>query len=68
MHDDARQRRRLTRTTDPRVVVFTLSLAGLTAAFMQTIIVPIQAQLPELLGVVTLGSLVAAVVPGIEGS
>lgn len=109
MHDDARQRRRLTRTTDPRVVVFTLSLAGLSAAFMQTIIVPIQAQLPELLdaprtdtawvvtitllsaavvtpiagrlgdmvgkrrialillGLMTLGSLIAAVVPGIEG-
>src|SRR5690606_28659869 len=75
MHDDARQRRRLTRTTGPRVIVFTLSLAGLTAAFMQTIIVPIQAQLPELLDapredtawVVTITLLTAAVVTPIAG-
>ncbi len=75
MHDEARRRRRLTRTTDPRVVVFALSLAGLTAAFMQTIIVPIQAHLPELLDaprtdtawVVTITLLTAAVVTPIAG-
>ncbi|HWL60414.1 MAG TPA: MFS transporter [Microbacteriaceae bacterium] len=75
MHDDARRRRRLTRTTDPRVVVFALSLAGLTSAFMQTIIVPIQARLPELLDapredtawVVTITLLTSAVVTPIAG-
>jgi len=73
--DAERERRRLRRTVPPGAVVAALSLGGLTASFMQTIIVPIQADLPELLDaersdtawVVTITLLVAAIATPIAG-
>lgn len=75
MIDDARARKRLTRTPGPGLVVGALSLAGLTGSFMQTIIVPIQSELPEYLDaprsdtawVVTITLLSSAVVTPIAG-
>ncbi|MFV0407053.1 MAG: MFS transporter [Propioniciclava sp.] len=48
MNDEA-ARHRLTRKPPERVIVAVLAAAGLTSAFMFTLVVPIQAQLPELL-------------------
>jgi len=70
-----RERRRLTRTTPPGLVVVSLAAAGLVASFMQTIVIPIQNDLPELLGapradtawIVTITLLVAAVSTPIAG-
>ena len=47
--DETARRRRLTRLPNPRVVVAVLALAGMSASFMQTIVLPIQSELPELL-------------------
>jgi MFS family permease len=73
--DEAERRRRLTRMPNPRVVVAVLALAGMSASFMQTIVLPIQAELPELLNasredtawVITATLLSAAVVTPIAG-
>ncbi|MCU1571320.1 MAG: permease of the major facilitator superfamily [Naasia sp.] len=70
-----RDRRRLSRMPNPRVVVAVLALAGMSASFMQTIVLPIQAELPELLDasredtawVITATLLSAAVVTPIAG-
>lgn len=69
------ERRRLTRTTDPRVVLAVLALVGMNASFMQTLVIPIQAHLPELLDaekddtswVVTVTLLASAVITPIAG-
>ena len=42
-------RRRLTRRLDPRLVTAVLALAGMSASFMQTLVIPIQPELPALL-------------------
>jgi MFS family permease len=42
-------RRRLTRIPPPTLIVVVLAIAGLSSSFMFTLVVPIQAQLPELL-------------------
>lgn len=68
-------RRRLTRTTDPRLVLAVLALVGMNASFMQTLVIPIQARLPELLDagkddtswVVTVTLLASAVITPIAG-
>jgi MFS family permease len=60
---------------DPRIVVAVLALAGMSASFMQTIVLPIQSELPELLNasredtawVITATLLSAAVVTPIAG-
>ncbi|WP_370688378.1 MFS transporter [Cryobacterium sp. SO1] len=39
----------LTRTANPNLVVAALALAGVSAAFMQTILIPLQPRLPQLL-------------------
>ncbi|MBO0982608.1 MFS transporter [Rathayibacter sp. SD072] len=70
----------MTRQTTPAEgstgrIIFVLALAGVTGAFMQTILVPIQAQLPSLLGAtrdqtawaITATLLVAAVCTPIAG-
>ena len=72
---DERERARLRRSPSPRAITAALSLGGLTASFMQTVIVPIQAELPELLDapradtawVVTITLLSAAVATPIAG-
>lgn len=73
--DEERERSRLTRSRSPRAIVAALSLGGLTASFMQTVIVPIQYELPTLLDaprsdtawVVTITLLAAAVATPIAG-
>jgi len=75
MRDTAEERRRLTRMPNPRVVVAVLALAGMSASFMQTIVLPIQSELPELLNarredtawVITATLLSASVVTPIAG-
>lgn len=47
--NDAADRRRLSRTPDPRLITAVLAFAGMSASFMQTLVVPIQSELPELL-------------------
>ena len=42
-------RRSLTRTPDPRLITAVLAFAGMSASFMQTLVVPIQSELPRLL-------------------
>ncbi|MBO9579077.1 MAG: MFS transporter [Microbacteriaceae bacterium] len=72
---DERERERLRRQPSARAITAALSLGGLTASFMQTIIVPIQGELPELLDaprtdtawVVTITLLTAAVATPIAG-
>ena len=72
---DERERARLRRSPSPRAITAALSLGGLTASFMQTVIVPIQAELPDLLDapradtawVVTITLLTAAVATPIAG-
>lgn len=49
MNDAADSRRRLTRTPGPGAIIAALGLAGLSASFMQTLVVPIQSRLPDLL-------------------
>lgn len=71
--DDERQR--LTRGTPQRGVVAVLAAAGLASSFMFTLVVPIQAKLPELLNasrddtawVVTATLLAAAIITPISG-
>ena len=68
-------RRRLTRIPRPGAVVAVLAFAGMGASFMQTILVPIQAELPHLLGapredtawVITVTLLVSAICTPISG-
>ncbi|MFT4306082.1 MAG: MFS transporter [Microbacterium sp.] len=68
-------RRRLTRQPRPGPIIAVLALAGMTASFMQTIVTPIQAELPELLSasredtawVVTVTLLVSAVCTPVSG-
>lgn len=75
MHRDEDARRRLTRTPPQGAIVAVLAIAGLSSSFMFTLVVPIQASLPELLHasredtawVVTVTLLVAAVVTPIAG-
>lgn len=72
---DDRLRRRLTRIPPQGAIVAVLAFTGLTSSFMFTLIVPIQAKLPELLNanredtawVVTATLLVAAIVTPIAG-
>jgi len=72
---DEDARRRLTRKPPQGAVVAVLAIAGLSSSFMFTLVVPIQARLPELLHasredtawVVTVTLLVAAVVTPIAG-
>lgn len=75
MNRDEDARRRLTRNPPQGAVVAVLAIAGLCSSFMFTLVVPIQARLPELLHasredtawVVTVTLLVAAVVTPIAG-
>ncbi len=75
MTRDEDARRRLTRIPPQGAVVAVLAIAGLCSSFMFTLVVPIQARLPELLHasredtawVVTVTLLVAAVVTPIAG-
>ncbi len=70
-----RERRRLTRIPPQGAIVAVLATAGLASSFMYTLVVPIQAKLPELLDasredtawVVTITLLVAAVITPISG-
>lgn len=72
---DDRLRRRLTRTPPGWAIVGVLAAAGLASSFMYTLVVPIQARLPELLNapredtawVVTVTLLAAAVATPIAG-
>jgi MFS family permease len=73
--EDEDDRRRLTRRTPQWAIVAVLALGGLCASFMYTLVVPIQAKLPELLDapredtawVVTVTLLTAAVATPISG-
>lgn len=73
--DGGRSRRRLTRRAPGWAVVAALAFAGLSSAFMFTLVVPLQAKLPDLLDatredttwVVTITLLVAAVATPISG-
>ena len=75
MDRDDRARRRLTRPTPQNAIVAVLAVAGLCSSFMFTLMVPIQSQLPALLGasredtawVVTSTLLAAAVMTPIAG-
>ena len=75
MDRDERARRRLTRPTPQNAIVAVLAVAGLCSSFMFTLMVPIQAQLPELLNasredtawVITSTLLAAAVMTPIAG-
>lgn len=72
---DDRARRRLTRSPSPAGIVAALAFVGLCSAFMFTLVVPLQAELPALLNasredttwVVTITLLVAAVATPISG-
>src|SRR6478609_2185640 len=75
MGSDEDARRRLTRMPRQGAIVAVLALTGLASSFMFTLVVPIQAELPELLGasredtawVVTVTLLVAAIFTPIAG-
>ncbi|MFT4137158.1 MFS transporter [Microbacterium sp.] len=75
MGRNERVRRRLTRIPPQGAVVAVLAIAGLASSFMYTLVVPIQAKLPELLHasredtawVVTITLLAAAVITPISG-
>ncbi|GMA28575.1 MFS transporter [Arenivirga flava] len=75
MNDAADARSRLTRRPGPGAIIAALGLAGLSASFMQTLVVPIQSRLPELLGepaentawVVTVSLLAGAISTPIAG-
>ncbi|PRB41114.1 MFS transporter [Arthrobacter sp. MYb23] len=47
--NSVRDRRSLTSSPDPRLITAVLAFAGMSASFMQTLVVPIQAKLPSLL-------------------
>ncbi|GAA1975763.1 MFS transporter [Microbacterium pumilum] len=72
---DEDKRKRLTRMPRHGAIVAVLALTGLASSFMFTLVVPIQAELPELLGasredtawVVTVTLLVAAITTPIAG-
>jgi MFS family permease len=72
---DEDKRKRLTRMPRHGAIVAVLALTGLASSFMFTLVVPIQAELPELLGasredtawVVTVTLLVAAIFTPIAG-
>lgn len=72
---DDRARKRLSRTPNRGLTVAVLAFAGLCSSFMFTLVVPLQAELPELLNasredttwVVTITLLVAAVATPISG-
>jgi len=72
---DAADRRRLSRSTPKWLTVFALAFTGLTSAYMFTLVVPIQSELPRLLDasredtawVVTITLLVAACATPISG-
>ena len=72
---DEDERKRLTRMPRHGAIVAVLALTGLASSFMFTLVVPIQAELPELLGasredtawVVTVTLLVAAIITPIAG-
>lgn len=72
---DEDKRKRLTRMPRQGAIVAVLALTGLASSFMFTLVVPIQAELPELLGasredtawVVTVTLLVAAIFTPIAG-
>ena len=72
---DERERERLRRSPSPGAIVAALAIGGLTSSFMQTIIIPIQYELPTLLDaprsdtawVVTITLLTAAVTTPIAG-
>ncbi|MGB3375224.1 MAG: MFS transporter [Microbacterium sp.] len=73
--DDDRARKRLSRTPSHPAIVAVLAFVGLCSAFMFTLVVPLQAELPVLLNasredttwVVTITLLVAAVATPISG-
>lgn len=75
MRDDERARKRLSRTPNRGLTVAVLAFAGLVSAFMFTLVVPLQAELPVLLNasredttwVVTITLLVAAIATPISG-
>jgi len=75
MSRDENARRRLTRIPPQGAIVAVLALAGLSSSFMFTLVVPIQAKLPELLNasredtawVVTATLLAAAIITPIAG-
>uniref|UniRef100_UPI0036F1F447 MFS transporter n=1 Tax=Subtercola endophyticus TaxID=2895559 RepID=UPI0036F1F447 len=70
-----RQRDLLSRPLRPRLITAVLALAGLSASFMSTLVIPIQPQLPQLLGaskddttwVITATLLSAAIITPIAG-
>src|SRR5690606_37859753 len=72
---DDRARRRLSRTPSHPAIIAVLAFVGLCSAFMFTLVVPLQAELPVLLNasredttwVVTITLLVAAVATPISG-
>lgn len=69
------QRSNLAKPPRPGAVIAVLAFAGMGASFMQTILIPIQAELPELLGaareetawVITITLLVSAICTPISG-
>jgi len=71
----ARERARLTRTRDPRVVIAVLAFSGMVAALMQMLVIPIVPSFPELLDadpadttwIITATLLAGAVVTPIAG-
>ncbi len=71
----ASTRRGAVRTIRPNLVIAVLAFAGMSASFMQTILIPIQAKLPELLHasredtawVITVTLLVSAICTPISG-
>ncbi|WP_374107092.1 MFS transporter [Microbacterium sp. G2-8] len=75
MNDETGSRQQLTRRSPGWAIVAALAFAGLSSAFMFTLVVPLQAELPELLNapredttwVVTITLLVAAVATPISG-
>ena len=57
MRGGDRERRRLTRIPPQGAIVAVLATAGLASSFMYTLVVPIQAKLPELLDAMAEGDL-----------
>ncbi|MGM7677660.1 MFS transporter [Microbacterium sp. A94] len=75
MGESDRKRRRLSRSPKPGVVIGVLAFAGMGGSFMQTILLPIQSELPTLLNasredtawVITITLLVGAIFTPIAG-
>lgn len=75
MNPTPEEQRRLTRSPRPGLIVAVLAFAGMGASFMQTILIPIQSELPELLNssredtawVITVTLLVSAICTPISG-